>query len=255
MFYEETSVKNLSLCGVFEENLNDPRVLPCDRFVCFNCIDSLLDSDKKGIKCRDCGKLHEVSVEDFAKNERLIQFSQLKSNEISRGSKFSELKKLKNYINEISETIKLNLDFSVDKKIRKHCDEVRLGIEKAHLELDNVLNELLGKISSYEKNCVNEHMKQDRNQVENLLATSNEFEKEYDDLIKQPLVDETKLDAFQLKADFLLDDLRKGNDKIESNMFKNKQLNFEANKISSKVVGKLELRDYKLFYLNNDFFF
>lgn len=200
MFYEASSVNNFLLCDVCEGTLNDPRVLPCGKFICLVCIDFLLDSDRKIIKCRDCGKTHEVPNEGFAKNEKLTKFTGVKASEISRGPKFSELKKVKNFLHEITETIEYNLN-SGDTEIRKHCDEARnkvqLATEEAHYEVSNTLKEFLDKIDEYEKECIKKLKNQNRNKIEDLLRMSNQFDKEYELVIKQNIVEDSELDALQ----------------------------------------------------------
>ena len=68
MFYQADNIDSILICEVCDIKLVDPRLLPCGKSVCHRCVDILADSDKKRIKCQNCGKTHEIPDEGFPKN-------------------------------------------------------------------------------------------------------------------------------------------------------------------------------------------
>jgi hypothetical protein len=79
MFYQADQIDSILICSVCDNKMVDPRILPCGKSVCHKCVDVIADTDKKRIKCHNCGKIHEIPDDGFAKNlslQELLEFEQ-----------------------------------------------------------------------------------------------------------------------------------------------------------------------------------
>ena len=60
-------------CSSCDQKFKDPRMLPCGKSFCNNCIDLLADTNKLKIKCQNCGKTHEIPQEGFPQSIELTK--------------------------------------------------------------------------------------------------------------------------------------------------------------------------------------
>jgi hypothetical protein len=68
MFYQADTIDSLLTCDVCKEKMIDPRILPCGKSLCYDCIDYWTNIMSKIVKCKNCGKSHEIPAEGFPKN-------------------------------------------------------------------------------------------------------------------------------------------------------------------------------------------
>ena len=159
MFYDEASINKLIVCKVCDEKLQDPRVLPCGKSICFKCVDILSDTSKTHVKCQHCGKMHDIPHNGFLPNDEIAELARLKANDVKRGKKIEELKKINNSIK--AKVAKLETDQRIgDVKIREQYDNVlnnvQQAIEEAHSKLDEFHANFMSYVDGYEKNCQSE---------------------------------------------------------------------------------------------------
>jgi hypothetical protein len=65
MYYQADKIDSILICEVCGNKMVDPRLLPCGKSVCNRCVDLLIDTDKKRIKCQNCAKTHEIPEESL----------------------------------------------------------------------------------------------------------------------------------------------------------------------------------------------
>ena len=75
MFYKADDIQSLFVCDVCENKMKDPRVLPCGKSLCHECIFFWTDKETKTVKCQHCDKKHKFE-EDFPRNLTLQQLIQ-----------------------------------------------------------------------------------------------------------------------------------------------------------------------------------
>ena len=205
----------------------------------------------KQFKCHyNCGKIHEIPKEGFISNQALEKLLELKANDVWRGKKILELKSISNLI--IKKTEQINLDLRIgDAKISKQCDKARndlqLAIEEAHVKLDDIHKELMDKIDQHEKECQEgfKRIQQNKQDLESLLSESKIFTSKSDSLLRQHKINKFELKKTLSEACKLLDQLEKTSDKLECDMFKNKIVKFDRNKvdINAKSLGEIRFQE------------
>ena len=94
MFYQADKIDSILICKICENKMVDPRLLPCGKSVCHRCVDLIVDTDKKRIKCQNCAKTHEIPEEGFLKNKALQKLLEIETKEDSRSNLIEEFKKV-----------------------------------------------------------------------------------------------------------------------------------------------------------------
>ena len=95
MFYEVDKIESNLICPHCNDRFKTPRILPCGKNMCQNCVDDLCESLKKQtpnddeeieqrIKCPLCKKKHRVPEEGFILNEFIVKTLELKPQKVYR---------------------------------------------------------------------------------------------------------------------------------------------------------------------------
>ena len=119
MFYQADKIDSILICVVCDNKMVDPRILPCGRSVCHRCVDLLIDTDKKRIKCQNCAKIHEIPDEGFLKNLALLKLLEFEAKEVSQSNLIEEFKTILDLLNATKQAIESTLERG-DVKIRDH---------------------------------------------------------------------------------------------------------------------------------------
>jgi hypothetical protein len=265
MFFQADAINNVLICKICDNKMVDPRLLPCGKSVCHQCVDIIADTDKKRIKCQNCAKIHEIPDEGFLKNLALQELLECEAKEVSRSNLIEEFKKILDTLNSTKESIETILECG-DVKIRDHCDKVRndmqLAIEQAREKLDKIHTDLsdeihkkfMDEIDNHEKQCQEnfKSIRQNKVDIEKALNESNELLSKSDRLLKQFRIDQTDLATLFESAYNLLINLEFIKDGIHTNMFNHILLKFEKPKsFGSSVIGKIVKRNIDLHFLDN----
>ena len=244
MFIQLSELEPFFMCNVCEQKLRDPRMLPCGRSVCNSCIDTLADTNKKKIKCQDCGKVHEIPHEGFPPNISLANILQVKSNEVFRSKAEKDLKATTNSIRVKAENLKMDLKIG-DAKIRDHCDKVRndvqIAIEQAHERLNDLHNEFMSEIDAHEQTCQEnfKFIQQNKREYEAIIANSSEFLNTTERMLKLFEINENEIKNSLDGAHALLDELDKAGDKLKSDMLHKTILKFDKS-LEQLEIGKIK---------------
>jgi hypothetical protein len=257
MFYQADQIDSILICKICENKMVDPRILPCGKSVCHQCLDILADTDKKKIKCQNCGKTHEIPDDGFLKNLSLQELLEFEAKEVLQSNHIDEFKKLLEILNATKQSIESTLECG-DAKIRDHCDKVRndmqLAIEQAHAKLDEFHKDFMGEIDNHEKECQAKFkfIQQNKADIDKALRESNDLLSKSNHLLNQFKIDQTQLSAFYENAHSLLANLEQIKDKLQMEMFNESLLKFEKQKsFDSNVIGKIVKQNIELYFLEN----
>ncbi len=258
MFYEASQIECLIICKICDQKLEDPRLLPCGRSICNQCIEILLDTDKRRIKCHYCAKTHEVPKDGFVPNLEVANLLEIKPSKAFRGRLASKLKEISNFIQEKVEKIQTDL-LTGETKIRNECDKVRndvqLAIEETHLMLDKILERLMNKIDDYEQDCRKNYYKFQKNKekIERSLNEANTFNIKIERLLKQLQLEDTVIRDNLIEGQDILNNLEKTEDKLQLITFNNFFLKFDKNKtgISDSMIGFVKKQQIQLYFVEN----
>ena len=68
MFYQANDIDDVVKCCICEHNMTDPRILPCGKSMCNECIYLIAENQNCEVKCYDCGQIHLIPEKGFVKN-------------------------------------------------------------------------------------------------------------------------------------------------------------------------------------------
>lgn len=251
MFNNEASLSSLLICKCCNSKLQYPRILPCGKLVCYDCIEMLSSHKRQQFKCPICYKMHLVPKEGFIKSDEITSLVDLTVSEFERNKLAGDLKSITTLIEEKTDSIELNL------KIKDHCvkarSDVKMAIEEAHSQIEQIHRELIEQINAYEKEFYEQLKHLNKQEIEKSLSEAKYICEKNKSFLKQ-----NKIDLFQLKKNFneasdLLNSLLIANEKLESNMINTKVIKFQKNPnfLNSSVVGQIKLQDFQVCFLQN----
>lgn len=85
MFYEIDKLESQLKCPKCLHKYVSPRILPCGKSMCQNCVDQLSNCNLSNlIKCPFCCKSHPVPDEGFIINEFIVNTLKLKPEKVYR---------------------------------------------------------------------------------------------------------------------------------------------------------------------------
>lgn len=87
MFYELDSLETQLKCPNCKNKYTSPRILPCGKSICQNCIEDLCQVDSPGnekIQCPLCNKTHLVPNDGFILNEFILKTLELRPKKVYR---------------------------------------------------------------------------------------------------------------------------------------------------------------------------
>ena len=257
MFFQADAINKVLVCKICENKMVDPRILPCGKSVCHRCVDFLTDKEKNKIKCKYCGKDHEIPDGGFYINQLAQEMLKCEAKAVFRSNQIEEFKKFLDILNATKESIESTLE-SGDVKIRDHCDKVRndmeLAIEQAHEKLDEIHKDFMDEIDNHEKECQAKFtlIQQNKQDIEAALNDSNELLSKSNRLLKQFKIDQTELVSLFENAQSLLTNLEQIKDGIQREMFNGSLLKFDRKTtFDSSVIGKIVKQNIELYFLEN----
>jgi len=277
-FFKEEDILDKLKCPSCSEVLTDPKILPCGKTICMNCLEKLFASDLKinEFKCKQCKQMHQIKA--YPTNEPLKALLQLKPAEVYRNKSVEELKynlkKIQTKITEVEDTLKYPVA-----KINEYCRSIRnqidLATEKAKQKLDPIHDDLFEQVKLYEElrhfqfddeheqqlNEKFQQLKQTIKDVREFLAQNINYLKEFktDEVLIQKSIEDSKLKLSQLENvidsfEFYLDfypTQAEGGIKVENlgqllrTTYKTRRSLFDKNPLSLKLLD-LPLKDHMI---------
>ena len=258
MFYAENQIQSLLDCQVCEAKFEDPRILSCGISYCSKCILSMLTTDKRRIKCKNCAKTHEVPEDGFPPNLVAVKFLQLKANEVIQSKLVDDIKTIANYIKEYVAKITV-FNSNSETLIREHCGKVKtdvhLTIKEAHLKLEKIGVDLLKKIDSEEIKYVQQitSVRSNNEEIKKVIEKVEAFDARKNNLLNRFRINETDLRNLLNEATYLQVSLETCFANIQGDPF-SKKLVFEkaSLEIDSSIIGKLKYQDSRIEFAKNE---
>ena len=245
MFYEEKEINDIIICQYCKLKYKDPRILPCGRSLCFDCIELLINKDENKIEtihCPICNENHEKPEIGFYKNIELAKLAEKKSTEVYRSKKTELLKtKLKQ--------VKTNTDFihkgmQMESTIIEHCgslkNEVQVATEILHDKINKLYQQLIKRIENYEKTAIKAIDQQSKKYFTELYEDMNEFYGKWTEYLNQLIISDNEVVEALNEADKYLYNY---NCEMKYKTFNGEMLKFYANrrKFDSNLIGVLRL--------------
>lgn len=260
LYFEEESINRSLTCPLCNKRLKQPVLLPCEEYVCLECIriEDYDDDDDgrdkiKQFKCVLCDGNHLMPENGFPKSKLVDRWLEFKPKKVNRGKVIEsfndDLNKCMAEINEIKNSLATKVE-----QIRDYFDlkryEIRTAAESKVDEINKREAELFDQLDLLEKehmkNLVDSGVKQKR--IEIYLKESEKFCQKWLDRIKWPETGEeevanerAELNKFLL---FVLDSKRDARDYIFNSM----KINFAEYQQQSNelLLGKLEIESFKV---------
>ena len=254
MFYQEKEINEIIICPYCKLKYKDPRILPCGRSLCFDCIELLMSKTNNKLNCPFCKEPHENKNDyGFYKNLELARLAEKKANEVYR-SKSSEL--LKSKLNELiqrSDVLCQNNKIGLD-KVKEHCNNLRFDIQTITEEILNSINEynkeLLKEVDDYENECI-QNFENDKTYQSHFTTKINEIDElhsKWTDYLANFLINEEEVINGINEADRCMFSLDKEISNLKNKNFNGKLLKFDKNpdKLGTSLIGKLTYENISL---------
>ena len=257
MFYQEEEINRILICFVCENKMVDPRILPCNNSLCYRCVEIIADTEKKRIKCKLCGKTHDIPEDGFTINLVAKNLLDIKAREVSQPKQIKEFKNLIDSMEKMKESIEQTLKAG-DAKIRDHCDksrnQVQISIEEAHTELDEIHKYFMSDIDQHEEICqekLKSIQQQENSYFKEILTKSSVFILASIQLLKQFNIEETELAKNLGLAHRFFKLLESTKDKLEKLVFNDCLLKFDKTQFGASSIGKISKQKMELYFLDN----
>ena len=202
MLYGEECVSPFITCKLCKTKNTELKILLCGIF-CKNCVDELTinaDVETREFICKSCNESHTIPKNGFKSWEALNEFysKELKLKDIYRGESAA---KLKNNLKEIQNQID-HLDFSLANSIdviKEHClklrTEVNLETELAIKQIQDIRDEMIQDIDTYQTNCISnlESNKVQTQEFDDIFNEMRSFHKEWSEYLKHYQINKAEM--------------------------------------------------------------
>jgi hypothetical protein len=250
MFYEEHQINKLLNCSKCSQRFDVPKVLPCGKKICMQCIQiiKIIDSDDElaQFKCLMCSDEHVMPKNGFPTCETLMILLNEKPNEVYRSQNVETLKKNVNEIRLHLDKIDYDFNNGVD-IIKEHCIELRtllqLATEQSIMDLNKFNEIMIKQIDNYEKECISKFTQNNRlirDKFDLIIKETNNFDEEVITYLKRFQIDDIDVQKLIEKAVTYNSRLKYEKTKLANEIFDGKIKQFIKNKkkITENVLGR-----------------
>lgn len=153
MYFNEEEILHELSCPRCNQTFVDPRITPCFKTICSNCIEDLTSENE--IKCFFCKEMHKIPDRTgFQSNEYVSKILAKRPKQIYRGEIFrqleSKLEDLTNILNKLETGIK-----NPNTIINDYCSDLKNKIDLVTEQKINELNlmrvKYIEKIDDFER--------------------------------------------------------------------------------------------------------
>jgi len=227
MFYDKYKVNNVLLCKNCQEQLDEPKILPCGKTVCSLCA-SKIKMNGNEFDCLLCKNKHEMPKNGLPNNEALLEMLSVKPTSVSRGTAYDLLDNSSDFINE-------------------HCIELRsdvqLRTEEVILQVNDFSSKIIEEIDDYEKELIEFNKTNNSVSLDEFNQMVIELESFYNlkaDYLKQYKVNDESLIKSNKEATSLIKKAEQELQKLKDVIFDEKIFIFEKNsdKVNISMLGK-----------------
>ena len=161
MFYEQNQILNVLNCAKCSKEFDEPRLLPCGKTVCNDCISALTiysNPNSNMFDCAMCLDEHFMPSKGFPLNESLLKLLEQKPSEVYRGKVVETFKNNLESVHNKKQQLEFNLNNGED-TIKEHCMNLRCLIhasaETTIVKVNELADSLINQIIKYETECIN----------------------------------------------------------------------------------------------------
>jgi hypothetical protein len=260
MFYIENDINELKICPLCNEELNDPRLLPCGRTACNDCILKELEKDQENIlRCEFCTETHQMPEKGFPLNQIAATLIKKKANEIHRSNTAKELKQVLKNIQSKSDNLRNRFQYAED-TIKDYCEKIRNQIQlqtaQAIDQIQEYNTELLNEVRDYEKECI-KSLSSDKSYKHDLVANierMNLFDSEWTKYLTKFEIKDSDVENALKQAKSNVNRLTIEETNLNAWLFNNRMAKFEK---SEKAIEKFftlgEIKFDEVCFLNTKF--
>ena len=244
MLLNEIEANNDLNCPQCKDTYVRPKLLPCGHSLCSYCIKVTALDLSNEFKCLVCKKVHSLPEDGFPTNEKLT--NKLNKTFAKQKEKFNQYK---SFMDSITAKLK-QTEFELENKdyvITEYCSElkrqVQLAKELKFKELDDLSDEMMAQIDSFQKEKLNAILEANRAAFDSQLR---EMKEDLEKFNKQ-------LDTLNVYNDrhttlCIQSQLATLKEKFYNILFEDKSLEFHAEENKSSF-GHLSLKNHTLFDL------
>jgi hypothetical protein len=244
MFYKKEDIDSALICLYCDNNLRDPRILPCGASACHECIQSRIDTNSQELECLICHKKHvpQNKEEGFFPNLALLKIIESKSSEVNRGQRVDIFKLKLVEIKKLGDEFKVSLDTGAD-EIKEYCiqlrNQVQLETEILIEQIHQFNTSLVADIDNYEKECVrsfSDKISEKEKKFREFQAETSTFYDETSNYLNEFIIDYEKIESSIHLANDYLQKLKKEKDALHALKFQSRLMEFNKNKIEKSTI-------------------
>jgi predicted RNA-binding Zn-ribbon protein involved in translation (DUF1610 family) len=177
MFYLYQSRINFDQCMRCNENIDEPKLLPCGNTICTSCETEIKSKKHDHFKCSLCGETHIIDKnKDFPINQTLKKFKK-----VHWTRNYQQMFENVQNINELFIRINSTVE-NMESKLKNHCDNLRYQVDLSTESAIESLNidfeapnknreEMLDMISKFENKKISEIKQFLKEECEQSIAT------------------------------------------------------------------------------------
>ena len=202
-------------CNFKEDNihfLNEPKLLPCGKTACLECIKGSFDTQTHVVKCNLCKSDHAIEdLNQLKTSPCLIDNFNLNTFD-QKGDDL--IKRLNTYIESLNESYK-NKDELIEKLCEKAKHDVYKRIEAVKSHLDDLHKQMLNSLEKIKQNVYKE-METLNEQIENKTSEYEEFSRNMEKMLENFEQNKEQLEKNMYECQDFIEELNNFDDKFHS---------------------------------------
>lgn len=251
MFYGEKDISEITVCPYCKNKYRDPRILPCGRSICNECLESLINKKEDSLTCVICNVVHERPKGGFYKNKELAKLTEKKPNDIYRSKAAEDLKLTLKELKEKSDALSNEMNMG-ENKIKEYCDYIRNDIQlvsdSIHEYITNFTNEFMKAIDEYEDSCKSHYETEEKfkNNIKEIITDANQFSAKWIEYLNEFIIDDNMIETASHDIRRLIKCIDKEKLELKKRIFDGKLLKFDGNQknIESSIIGVMRFENF-----------
>ena len=227
---EKDRMKQLIICKLCHETLEDPIILPCGKTIC----SKHLDNETNNFKCGLCDNSHDKTVDKFPVNEmanELVQicddYVDLNSINFSKEYKLAkeQCEKLNDLIKETELLVK-DPAFYINDYFTKLKNEIDLSKEQ---KIENIVQkheQIINELKELERNCILETQSKQFKRLDDIITEEKNKLTEWSLLLKTNLNLDSCCEDISNKSSKSINEIINEMNECQQDLLDNKQYNF-----------------------------
>lgn len=177
MFYTEEEILNELICPRCSKVFVDPRITPCAKTICINCVEEQKTNDNE-IDCFFCAKKHKLEDESgLIPNEHLNKILSKRPRSIYRGEHMEQFKLNVKKFDEIKQQLESgikNSNLTAIEDCSKLKNQIDIHAEENIQRINLLRSELILRINQYESECL-DNIQEKVSSLNKTITESNKY--------------------------------------------------------------------------------